>query len=250
MSSPFDTIVIAGGALKTIYYLGSLTYFFKKQMLNEVKNYVGTSAGAIICFLLSIGYSPFEIFKKLLINENLAVFSNFQISINPLIDLIEKMMLDKNIDKNTTLLDHFLSTRKKLFITTFNVTTKKEETLTFKNYPNLLITTALRMSTAIPCLIQPIFFEYNFFIDAVAINNYPISIGRKVSKTSILGLNNHKSKFFPNECQIYITPNILKNIKFYEHFFASKMKKIDLFVSGNFFTKKVCKSKQKRRKTI
>ena len=57
----YDTLVLAGGGTKGILTLGALQYAFDNLFLTNVKNYIGTSAGAMICFLLCIGYKPIEI---------------------------------------------------------------------------------------------------------------------------------------------------------------------------------------------
>ena len=57
----YDTLVLSGGSSKGILTLGALQYCYDNFLLNKIETYVGTSSGAIISFLLIIGYSPIEI---------------------------------------------------------------------------------------------------------------------------------------------------------------------------------------------
>ena len=57
----YDTLVISGGSSTGIVTLGSLQYAYDNYFLSKVENYIGTSSGAIICYLLIIGYTPIEI---------------------------------------------------------------------------------------------------------------------------------------------------------------------------------------------
>ena len=61
MSENYDTLVLSGGSSKGLVILGALQYGYDNYLLNEIETYIGTSAGAITCFLLAIGYSPLEI---------------------------------------------------------------------------------------------------------------------------------------------------------------------------------------------
>ena len=44
----FDTLVLSGGSTKGIIILGALQYLADNFYLSEVKNFIGTSSGAII----------------------------------------------------------------------------------------------------------------------------------------------------------------------------------------------------------
>ena len=57
----YDTLVLSGGSSKGIMTLGALQYLYDNFLLKNIKNYIGTSAGAMICYLLAIGYTPVEI---------------------------------------------------------------------------------------------------------------------------------------------------------------------------------------------
>ena len=57
----YSNLVLSGGALKTITILGAVKYLEELNILKDFKQFIGTSAGAIISFFIIIGYSIDEI---------------------------------------------------------------------------------------------------------------------------------------------------------------------------------------------
>ncbi len=45
--------------MRGVYLLGALNGL--KIKINKISTFIGISSGSIICFLLSIGYTPYEI---------------------------------------------------------------------------------------------------------------------------------------------------------------------------------------------
>src|SRR5687767_11749342 len=75
------TLVLSGGGIKGFTHLGALYYLSNVYLLEDIKSYYGTSIGAIICFLLIIGYTPISIIsylcKKKIIHEEYIDILNF-----------------------------------------------------------------------------------------------------------------------------------------------------------------------------
>lgn len=104
--SEYDTLVLSGGSLNNITILGSLQYLKDNDMINNIQTYIGTSSGAIICYLLIIGYTPIEIIVYLCINNQLfeklkcfdllnAIRGEGGVSFLYIADQIEKMTIEK-----------------------------------------------------------------------------------------------------------------------------------------------------------
>jgi peptidase E len=101
----YDTLVIAGGSTKGILALGALQYAIDNYMLSKIKTYIGTSAGAMICYLLAIGYTPIEIIVYIcshqlmekLVHFNIVAMINNQgaSSYNAIHEIFEKMTINK-----------------------------------------------------------------------------------------------------------------------------------------------------------
>ena len=62
----FDAIVLSGGAMKGIGQLGALHFHFAKGNLNNAQIFAGTSIGSAGALLLSLDYTPFEIFSEII----------------------------------------------------------------------------------------------------------------------------------------------------------------------------------------
>ena len=75
----FDTLVLSGGSSKGILILGALQYAYDNFLLNDIDIYVGTSSGAIIGYLLAIGYTPLEIIVYICANQLMGKIVHFNI---------------------------------------------------------------------------------------------------------------------------------------------------------------------------
>jgi predicted acylesterase/phospholipase RssA len=125
----YDTIVISGGALKGFAVLGCLQCLVDQQKLNAIKKYIGTSIGAIISYLLCIGYTPIEIMVHLCKNDWMKKMANFDIlkavngggalSFSIINELLEKMTIEK-IGRLLTLGELHQTFGKELICCTFN----------------------------------------------------------------------------------------------------------------------------------
>ena len=60
---PLKNLVISGGGINGLGFIGIIKYLSENNLLNNIQHYVGTSAGAIIGYLLSIGYNFLEIYE-------------------------------------------------------------------------------------------------------------------------------------------------------------------------------------------
>ena len=64
-----DTLVLPGGGIKGLTILGALQYCHDNFLLTDIVNYVGTSSGSMICYLLAIGYTPVDIITNICCNQ-------------------------------------------------------------------------------------------------------------------------------------------------------------------------------------
>lgn len=194
MTIQFDTLVLAGGSGKGLVVLGALQYAFEQNFFNNIDTYIGTSSGAVLCFLLSIGYTPTEIivylcvnrfFEKVvhfnivnMINDNGAItFAGFQ-------EVLEKMTVSK-IGRLPTLKEVYEKYNKTLIITTYNLSKQQVEYLSHENSPDLPCLVALRMSCNLPLIFERFNYNNNFYIDGGLVDNFPIDLAYKMGKKSL-----------------------------------------------------------------
>jgi NTE family protein len=193
----FDTLTLAGGSTKGIMILGALQYAQDNYLLNNVVNYIGTSVGAIIGYLLAIGYTPIEIMVYICCNQLLEKMLHFNIvaminghgasSFNNIQETLEKMTIQK-IGFFPTLKDLKNKFGKTFICTTYNITEDKTEYLSHENYPELPCLTAIRMSSNLPLIFENYKYGNSLFTDGGISDNFPIDIGDKIGK-KVLGIS-------------------------------------------------------------
>jgi predicted acylesterase/phospholipase RssA len=197
MNKTYDTLVLSGGGVKGFLLLGSLQYLHDNKIITDVTNYVGVSVGAIICYLLLIGYTPIEIIVYICTRHVLEEMKQFSIinminldgalSYSPIQEILEKMTLDK-IGKFLTLKTLRELTNKSLTCVTYNQTLKKVEYLNSDTHPDLPCLVALRMSANVPFLFEKFRYMNNCFIDGSIAEGFPILHGEKLSKSNVIGI--------------------------------------------------------------
>ena len=208
----FDTLVLSGGSSKGILILGALQYAYDNFLLNDIDIYVGTSSGAIIGYLLAIGYTPLEIIVYICANQLMGKIVHFNIigminnqgasSYNTINETFEKMTIEK-IGFYPTLKDLKEKFNKTLVCCTYNLTEKKPEYLSYETHPTLPCITALRMTSNLPLIFENFKYGNCFYADGGITDNFPIDIGDKLGK-KILGclLTAEEDNFNNNDINI------------------------------------------------
>ena len=192
----YDTLVLAGSSQKGFLFLGALQYAMDNFILRDIKTYVGTSSGAIISYLLIIGYTPIEIVVYLCTNQILERMAHVNImsmiqgsgasSFNPIHEHLEKMTIAK-IGYLPTLLDLKTKLGKVLVCITHNMTENKSELISPDTFPTIPCLTALRMSANLPFVFDRYKYGHSFYIDGGISDNFGIQVGEELGN-KILGL--------------------------------------------------------------
>jgi NTE family protein len=195
--NPHDTLVLSGGAVNGIIILGALQSYYDKSLLSNIKTYVGTSVGAIINYLLIIGYTPVEIIVYLCMHNQ--VFEKLKyLDINSgcrgdgattflhISEYLERMTTDK-IGKLITMKDIKTLYGVKFICTTYNVTKSKIEYISTETHPDIPCLSVLRMSSNLPLVFEPYKYGDSFYIDGGVCDNFPIKIGEE-NGINVLGI--------------------------------------------------------------
>jgi predicted acylesterase/phospholipase RssA len=209
----YDTLVLSGGGVNGILELGSLQYCNDKGLLTSIKTYVGTSVGAIICYLLIIGYTPIEIivylctnskmFDKLkVVDINAGCRGDGATSFLHILECLEHMTTEK-IGKLLTMKDIPLIFNKKFICTTFNVTKNITEYLSDETFPDLPCLSALRMTANIPFIFENYKYGSSFYVDGGICDNFPLEVAESYGNC-ILGIAimlpiEQNSDFYPQK---------------------------------------------------
>jgi predicted acylesterase/phospholipase RssA len=198
----FDTLVLSGGGVKGLFLLGALQYCYDNFLLSDIENFVGTSAGAMISFLMAIGYTPVDIITSICCNQVMEKMQHFDIfaMINNLgaasftnISLhLERMTIDK-IGYLPTFSDIKHKFNKNLVFITYNLTKSEIEYLSYETRPELPCLVALRMSSNLPLVFENFKYDNYLYTDGGIANNFGIDFAEKIG-TRILGIYIHLGK--------------------------------------------------------
>ena len=179
----YDTLVLSGGVTKGFGVVGSLQYLQDIRVLPNIRKFVGTSIGAIISYLLCIGYTPIEIMivscQKKIFEQmtNIDVVNimngNGAISFHIFQEILEKLTIEK-IKKFITLGDLYSKYNKELVCCTYNITLQKPEYISYKTHPDLNCITALRMTSNLPIFFETFVYDGYRYIDGAFADNFPI----------------------------------------------------------------------------
>lgn len=204
MSRTFTNIVISGGAVKAISTIGCIKYLEENNMMKDLKNFVGTSAGAIMCFFLILGFKSHEIqsfleehlyetsFIQFEIDQVLNFFHSYGISNGcNLVSFFEKILYKKLNIKDITFIELTKIIGKNLVICVSNLTNECAEFLCVDSVPSMSVITAIRMSCSIPFLFAPVHFNNCIYVDGALYNNFPIEYFNIKDHTmyDIIGIN-------------------------------------------------------------
>jgi predicted acylesterase/phospholipase RssA len=249
-SGDFDTLVLSGGSIHCMILLGSLQYCKDNFLLKKIINYVGTSAGAMCCYLLAIGYTPIEIMVYICTKRILEKMSNINLtsiihgpntgitSFSFVHEQLEKMTIDK-IGRLITLKELHTYYEKNLTCITYNISMSKMERLNKETYPDMPCLIALRMSCNLPFVFDNFKYLGSFYIDGAVTNNFPIDIGDEIGN-KILGLvllkninepSNNAIEYIYQLMSISVNQNVITNIEKA----SDKCKIIHINPDENFF---------------
>lgn len=201
----FSSIVIAGGATKVISAIGIMQFLEEHNMVKSIKNLVGTSAGAIMCTFLALGYSSQEVkdffVKNLCVDESVykmnledvfSFFSSFGLTAgNNIITFFRRMIVNKlGPDReNITFMELAKLCGKNLVICVSNLTMERREFWSVDTKPDISIIDALRASCAIPLVFTPVIIGDNYYLDGGLYDNFPIDYFNGQKLKDVLGIN-------------------------------------------------------------
>lgn len=203
----FESIVLSGGGIRGYYLLGALEYYYRENTPDDgkinyfnyetVKEYRGTSVGSVICTLLGVGYTPMEIFEKILEDDVLKPTSThhiFQImqkkslmSIEKLINYVGEMLEEKGFYSQVTFEEFYNHTNKNLFITGTNFSRKNNKAVIFckDSFSGMPILKAVEIS----CSVFPIFplvtFQGEIYGDGGFTDNFPLDNSSKLKTLGV-----------------------------------------------------------------
>jgi hypothetical protein len=182
----YETLILSGGGTKGFCILGSLQYLQDTKRLDcsSIKRFVGTSIGAIISFFIAIGYTPMElvvylcshnILESLSLNGFDGVLKGDGVYQYSTLSKMYEEMIREKINFIPTLRDVKERFGKDLIMCTYNSTKKTKEYVSYRNYPDLSCLDAMRMSSNLPFIFSPFWYNSNEYIDGGIVENFSFS---------------------------------------------------------------------------
>lgn len=190
-----NTLVISGGGLQGLSFIGCLQYLEEQGMLSHVRNFVGTSIGSLLCLMLALDLDTFQIRKMLregllqmsdkptkdsCVKKKLAecVATGGLESDARLMKLIEDVLalrFDGSNMRSITFRDFVVATGRNVVVTGSNITDASVDLFCIDRTPDMSVAIALRISMALPLVFSPVWYEGKMYTDGAVFQNFPIS---------------------------------------------------------------------------
>lgn len=202
MALKFTHMVMSGGGLMGMVYIGALRYLYQERLIDDIKHIAGSSVGAIFATAVALDI-PIDILEAKFKEQLKPDHHVTDVDINTLIHAYKKLGVNDGSEfvdvvreqcGKMTFLDLAKKSGKNLVICATHISTMQPTYFCVENTPNVLIVQALRASTAIPLLIIPVKIGDDYYIDGCVSHYLPIEgLPRNFPKQNTLILKLHKN---------------------------------------------------------
>ncbi|MEH6887776.1 patatin-like phospholipase family protein [Priestia megaterium] len=192
MEYPFRNLVFEGGGVKGIGHVGVLKYLDEIKILQNIKRFGGTSAGAITALVLGLGYTisdlekitkeaPYDSFKDQdlgFIRDSIRLLYNGygMYKGNKFTTWIKKMIEEKGFSNDITFKELYEKTDKEIFFQGTNISTHCIETFSHRHTPDMPVAKGVRISMSIPFYFKSVEWKGSWYVDGGILDNYPIDL--------------------------------------------------------------------------
>jgi predicted acylesterase/phospholipase RssA len=198
-----EHLVISGGGPNGFKFLGALEELHDQNFWNieNIKTIYCTSVGSMIATMLSLKYDwetlntylidrPWKELFKIKPKQILEAYSNKGvINISHLEKTLKPLLVAKDLNINITMKEFYEYSSIELHMFTVELNSFQVEDISYLTHPELRLIEAIYMSSSIPSLIQPLFYENKCYIDGGLLANYPIQYCiQRFDKETILGI--------------------------------------------------------------
>ena len=198
-------LVFEGAGVRGIAYCGAVQEMESKKMMDSIERVGGTSSGAIVALMISLGYSGKEI-ENIISETNFKKFNDgkffFIGGINRMKKYygwykgkkiekwLEKIIKEKTGNENITFEELHQKGFKDLYITGTSLNKQKPVIFSHETYPKMKIKDAVRISISIPLYFEPVYIDstgkifnrpkqkqgLDMMVDGGLLENFPIHI--------------------------------------------------------------------------
>ena len=185
-------LVLSGGAYKGIYGISILRELFESEYLlyENIENIYAASIGTVIGVLICLK-NDFKDIEEYFVNRPWGKVKDKLLAKSSLTDIYSKKgFFDKkifeifinsflklnNLKKDITLKELYEFSKITLHIHSVRLNDYKLIKFNHMTYPDLKVIDAIYMSSSIPVVFKPYFYENSYYIDSGFLNSYPVNI--------------------------------------------------------------------------
>ncbi len=162
------TIVLSGGGVRALAHIGALERLEKASYLRNVRRWIGLSAGALVAFAITIGYSltelhdicariDFEILQDLEEGLPFTFFDKLGLDTGcRLRKFLAALLTIRGLSAGTTFADLATAGKPALQIYATDLQTGAARCFSVESTPHIPLVDALRASMSLPIYFQPI----------------------------------------------------------------------------------------------
>ncbi len=180
---PIEYVGFSSGSLGGLSLIGCWRALEEKGLALGIRGFSGSSIGAIMSLLMSVGYSSEELthlckylkYKSLADIQLLGLLDNMGLETgNKIVELLSGLLSRKVGKPDLTFREHWNITGRYLCITASCVETGQCEYFSINNEPDMSVLHAVRMSIAIPWLITAVTWRGKTYVDGALYDPCPV----------------------------------------------------------------------------
>ena len=194
-------IILGGAGTRLLYYVGALKIFQEKGY--KFKEFVGVSAGSILCMLMALGLSLTDIEKTILNYDFRSIFHPDPFSPERILDAtdtwglddgqqfknhIAKFLEDHGFSSRITFAQLARLTRHKLRILACDIEDARYFEFSATTTPSVSIIDGIYASCAIPLYFQPMHINGRILVDGGLVHSFPLTYFTKKELSESIGL--------------------------------------------------------------
>ena len=210
-------LILSSGGVNGFFFVGGFRYLVENNLLDNLENILGTSAGSVFGFLYLLGFTIDEIEELVtkmtpdyLLNITgesvLGFLEDYGIDNGEKFEKIIKIVAKRKLNNpNITFKELYELTNITFTISVLNLNKRKLVYFSHLNYPDLELYKAIRMSTSIPILFKPLLFENEYHLDGGAVDPCSLNYFKNSKETLAMMINTHDMKNIENIKDFLIT---------------------------------------------
>ena len=186
--------MFGGAAFRGIFYIGIIKSLEELNILNNLKNIYGSSAGSFCGLAMLLGYNIEEFTKiskklhpKLYYNIYAESIINFDTNYSfddglKFMGIIKELFVYKNINPYITFKELYKIIPVSLHVNTTIVNNKTCKIYNHIDTPDFMVANAIYASMSIPFFIKPIIINGDVHIDGSIINDFPLEYAKNIDE--------------------------------------------------------------------